>query len=99
MSYGGVAGASASTSVSSNFKGKYFMALTHQTFIEVAVTGGPPEVTGLPNWKNGLIASNSTWQLIDRGTHRVAVWEIMEMNYSSSFKNCEMIKASMADTQ
>ena len=91
MSYGGVAGASASTSVSSmtgNFKGKYSMALTSQTFIEVTVTGGPSEVTGLPNWKNGLVASNSTWHLIDRGTHGVPVWEIIEMNHSSSFKNC-----------
>ena len=91
MSYGCVAGASASTCVSSmtgSFKGKYSMALTSQTFIEVTVTGGPPEVTGLPNWKNGLVASNSTWHLIDRGTHGVPVWEIIEMNHSSSFKNC-----------
>ena len=91
MSYGGVAGASASTGVSSmtgNFEGEYSMALTSQTFIEVTVTGGPPEVTGLLNWKNRLIASNRTWHLIDRGTHGVPVWEIIEMNHSSSFKNC-----------
>ena len=91
MSYGGVSGAFASTSVSSmtgTFKGKYSMALTSQTFIEVTVTGGPPEVTGLPDWKNGLVACNGTWQLIDRGTHGVPVWEIIEMNHSSSFKNC-----------
>ena len=91
MSYGCVAGASASTSVSSmtgNFKGKYSKALTSETFIEVTVTGGPPEVTGLPNWKNGLVACNSTWHLIDRGTHGVPVWEIIEMNHSSSFRNC-----------
>ena len=98
LSYGAVAGASASTSVSSmkgKFTGKYREDLTSQTFMEVTINGGPLEVTGLPDWKNGLVASNSTWSLIDRGTQGVAVWEIIEMNHASSFQNCSYFVRKM----
>ena len=91
MSYGGIAGASASTSVSSmkgSLKGNYSETLTSTTFLEVSKSGGPQEATGLPDWKNGLVASNSTWFLIDRGTRGMAVWEIIELNHAGSFKNC-----------
>jgi hypothetical protein len=91
MSYSGIAGASAATSVSrmkGSLKGKYSEALKSQTFVEVSKYGGPPEATGLPDWKNGLVASNSTWFLIDRGTRGMAVWEIIELNHASSFKSC-----------
>jgi hypothetical protein len=50
--------------------------------VEIRKYGGPPD------WKNGLVASNRTWFLIDRGTRGMAVWEIIELNHASSFKNC-----------
>ena len=50
--------------------------------MEISKYGGPPD------WKNGLVASDSTWFLIDRGTRGMAVWEIIELNHASSFKNC-----------
>ena len=88
MSYGGVAGGSTSTSIS-NMKGNvcktFSEALRSQTFLELTITGGPPEVTGLPDWKNGLVASNSTWYLIDRGTAQVPVWDIIQMNHVDDF--------------
>ena len=88
MSYGGVAGGSTSTSIF-NMKGNvcktFSEALRSQTFLEVTITGGPPEVTGLLDWKNGLVASNSTWYLIDRGTVQVPVWDIIQMNHVDDF--------------
>ena len=90
MSYGGVAGGSTSTNIS-NMKGNicktFSEALRSQTFLEVTITGGPPEVTGLPDWKNGLVASNSTWYLIDRGSVQVPVWDIIQMNHENDFQN------------
>ena len=90
MSYGGVAGGSTSTNIS-NMKGNickiFSEALRSQTFLEVTITGGPPEVTGLPDWKNGLVASNSTWYLIDRGTVQVPVWDIIQLNHENDFQD------------
>ena len=88
ISYGGLAGGSTSTNIS-NMSGNvcktFSEALRSQTFLEVTITGGPPEVTGLPDWKNGLVASNTTWYLIDRGTIQVPVWDIIKMNHVDDF--------------
>jgi hypothetical protein len=89
MSYGSFAGASAAVSTSSlhgKFQGKYSKTMMSQTFLEVTKTGGPQEVSGLPEWKNGLVASNSTWSLIDRGTTLVPVWDIITMNHKNDFQ-------------
>lgn len=94
MSYGNIAGVSASSDVSSikgNLKGDYSERLTCQTFVEVTITGGPPEVSGLPDWKNGLVGNNSTWHLIDRGVFHVPIWDIIEMNHESDFKNSKQL--------
>ena len=101
MSYGNIAGGSMSVSDSSmkgNFSGKYSEALTSNTLLGVTITGGPPEVTGLPDWKNGLVASNSTWYLIDRGTEKVPVWDIIEMNYATFFQNSKLLVKKMKQT-
>ena len=101
VSYGSVAGASASTSVSSlkgKFEGEYKEDLLTQTFLEVKITGGPPEVTGLPDWKTGMVASNSTWCLIDRGTEGKPIWDIIEMNHAKDFKNSSLIAKNLKRT-
>ena len=101
VSYGGVAGASASTSVSSvegKSEGKDKEDLRTQTFLEVKITGGPPEVTGLPDWKTGMVASNSTWCLIDRGTKGKPIWDIIEMNHAKDFKNSSLIAKNLKRT-
>ena len=101
VSYGSVAGASASTSVSSlkgKFEGKYEEDLLTQTFLQVKITGGPPEVTGLPDWKTGMVASNSTWCLIDRGTEGKPIWDIIEMNHAKDFKNSSLIAKNLKRT-
>ena len=91
VSYGGIAGVSISGSVTNMkdmFRREYSQNLTSKTVVEVTITGGPPEVTSLPDWKNGLVASNTNWSLIDRGTEGMPIWDIVEMNYSDSFSNC-----------
>ena len=101
ISYGSIAGGSASGSVSNmkgSFSGKYTDVLINQTFLEVTITGGPPDVTGLPDWKNGLVASNRTWYLIDRGTRKVSVWDIIEMNHESDFQNTSFLVKALKQT-
>lgn len=53
--------------------------LRSQTHLFITQTGGPPEVTDLLQWKNGLVASNSTWSVIDHGTNAVPVWKIIQV--------------------
>ncbi|XP_053418318.1 interferon-induced very large GTPase 1-like [Nycticebus coucang] len=53
----------------------------------VAQTGGPPEASGLDQWKAGLIASNRTWHIIDRGLHLMPVWDIILSSHRNYFKD------------
>ena len=101
MLSGSIAGGFASGNISNikgSFSGTYTDFLTSQTFLEVTVTGGPPEVTGLPDWKNGLVASNETWYLIDRGTEVVSVWDIVEMNHVSDFQDTSHLVKALKQT-
>ena len=97
ISYGNIAGGHASVNVSKqkgSLCGNYSEVLASRTFLDVTITGGPPVITGLPDWKNGLVASNRTWYLIDRGTTKVSVWDIIEMNHGSDFQNTpRLVKA------
>jgi hypothetical protein len=100
MSYGSFAAASTAVSASSlhdKFWGKYSDAMMGQTFLEVTKTGGPPEMSGLPEWKNGLVASNSTWSLIDRGTKLVPVWDIITMNHTKDFEKPESLGIKLSE--
>ena len=45
--------------------------------MNAALTGGPSD---LSQWKTSLVASNSTWSLIDRGTNTVPVWDIIQVH-------------------
>ena len=68
-------------SVKSNYEGMCTQKTQANTYLQVSITGGPPEVTSLPEWRTGLVANNKTWSLTDRGTILVPVWEIIVMNY------------------
>ncbi|XP_029417565.1 interferon-induced very large GTPase 1-like [Nannospalax galili] len=60
-----------------------------QTKVELSVaqTGGPPEAEGPDQWKAGLVASNQTWSVIDRGLQLVPIWDIILSNHRSDFKD------------
>ena len=88
-SYGGSTADSiqmCASSVQSKLHRKYPQTLISQTFLEVAKTGGSPNISDFPEWKNGLVASNSTWSLIDRGTTLVPVWDIIKLNHTNDFR-------------
>ncbi|XP_068963943.1 interferon-induced very large GTPase 1-like [Petaurus breviceps papuanus] len=55
--------------------------------MSVYQTGGPPEVDSLPQWKAGLVASNQTWCVIDRGYQLVPVWDIILSNHRQDFQD------------
>ncbi|XP_036603603.1 interferon-induced very large GTPase 1-like [Trichosurus vulpecula] len=55
--------------------------------MSVYQTGGPPEVDSLPQWKAGLVASNHTWCVIDRGYQLVPVWDIILSNHRQDFQD------------
>ena len=69
------------TSVKSHYEGMCTQKTQANTYLQVSITGGPPEVTSFPEWKTGLAANKKTWSLTDRGTILVPVWEIIVMNY------------------
>ena len=59
--------------------------------IEYGQEGGPPELTSLPQWKDSLIASNSTWKIINQKMDLMYIWEILKLNHSQYFKNVLML--------
>ncbi|XP_074192013.1 interferon-induced very large GTPase 1 [Rhinolophus sinicus] len=55
--------------------------------LSVAHTGGPPEANGFLQWKAGLVASNKTWCVIDRGLQLVPIWDIILSSHRRDFKD------------
>ncbi|XP_074845148.1 interferon-induced very large GTPase 1-like [Carettochelys insculpta] len=68
-----------------------------QTEIQLYVTktGGPPEVNALTVWKSGLLASNKTWSVIDRGSQLIPVWDIILSNHRQDFKDVSQMGSSL----
>lgn len=64
-----------------------FQNLQTKVKLSVAQTGGPPEANGLSDWKEGLVANNQTWCVIDRGLQLVPVWDIVLSGHRSDFKD------------
>ena len=76
--------------LSANVTGDYSETLKSQTHLHITKTGGPQEVSDLLQWKNGLVASNSTWSVIDRGINAVPVWKIIQVcNYKVEDVYCK----------
>uniref|UniRef100_A0A669Q0F8 MACPF domain-containing protein n=1 Tax=Phasianus colchicus TaxID=9054 RepID=A0A669Q0F8_PHACC len=63
--------------------------------LSVTNTGGPSETDCLAQWKCGLVASNTTWCVIDRGFQLIPVWDIILSNHSSDFKSCYQVSSSL----
>ena len=73
--------------VKSKYSGSCSETTIAQTILEINKNGGPPEILALADWKLGLVADNSTWSVIDRGTFLVPVWEIIQRNHIAHFKD------------
>ncbi|XP_075779322.1 interferon-induced very large GTPase 1-like [Pelodiscus sinensis] len=69
----------------------------HQREIQLRVTktGGPPGVESLEAWKSGLLASNKTWSVIDRGSQLTPVWDIILANHRQDFKDVYQMGSSL----
>uniref|UniRef100_A0A4X2K9R7 MACPF domain-containing protein n=1 Tax=Vombatus ursinus TaxID=29139 RepID=A0A4X2K9R7_VOMUR len=65
--------------------------------MSVYQTGGPPEVDSLPQWKAGLVASNHTWCVIDRGYQLVPVWDIILSNHRQDFQDPLRVTRCLTD--
>lgn len=63
-----------------NIKGNFSEFLMSNTAVEMTKKGGPQTTSNIPLWKNGLVASNSTWNVIDCGSNTVPVWEIIQVH-------------------
>ena len=97
VSFSGASGAENVSFMKGSLKGDYSQMLTSETFIQVKITGGPPNATGLVDWKNRLVGKSSTWHLIDRGPLHVPVWDIIEKNYACEFQNIRLLVATLKE--
>ncbi|XP_069823068.1 interferon-induced very large GTPase 1-like isoform X2 [Dendropsophus ebraccatus] len=61
-------------------------------------TGGPPEVDSLLAWRSGLVTSNRTWRVIDRGIQLIPVWEIIASNHRDQFKDIMKLTSCLIDS-
>ncbi|XP_044158117.1 interferon-induced very large GTPase 1-like [Bufo gargarizans] len=61
-------------------------------------TGGPSEVDSLFHWRSGLIASNKTWSVIDRGFQLMPVWEIIVSNHRDQFTDTMKLASCLIDS-
>lgn len=75
-----------------------FQNLQTKVELSVAQTGGPPEANGFLQWKAGLIASNQTWSVIDRGLQLVPIWDIILSNHRSDFKDPFQVASLLKDS-
>ncbi|XP_048216030.1 LOW QUALITY PROTEIN: interferon-induced very large GTPase 1-like [Perognathus longimembris pacificus] len=71
-----------------------------QTTVQLSVSqsGGPAEADGLQQWKAGLVASNQTWHVIDRGLQLVPIWDIILSNHTSDFKDPLQLASCLKDS-
>uniref|UniRef100_A0A8C2T210 MACPF domain-containing protein n=1 Tax=Coturnix japonica TaxID=93934 RepID=A0A8C2T210_COTJA len=63
--------------------------------LSVTNTGGPSETDSLAQWKCGLVASNTTWFVIDRGYQMIPVWDIIQSNHSKDFKSTYQMSSGL----
>ncbi|XP_059564756.1 interferon-induced very large GTPase 1-like [Myotis daubentonii] len=75
-----------------------FQNLQTKVQLSVAQTGGPPEANGFLQWKAGLVASNQTWSVIDRGLQLVPIWDIILSNHRSDFKDPCQVASLLKDS-
>ncbi|VFV40357.1 interferon-induced very large gtpase 1 [Lynx pardinus] len=66
--------------------------------LSTAQTGGPPEANDLFQWKAGLVASNRTWCVIDRGIQLVPVWDIILSSHRSDFQHPLQVAMCLKDS-
>ncbi|XP_071892750.1 interferon-induced very large GTPase 1-like [Anas platyrhynchos] len=91
----GVKGDASKSSSQASFQGRDRSSTHRAVQLYVTKTGGPAETDSFPEWKCGLVANNTTWCVIDRGSQLIPVWEIILSNHSSDFKSSHQMGSSL----
>ncbi|XP_034367423.2 interferon-induced very large GTPase 1-like [Arvicanthis niloticus] len=65
--------------------------------VSVAQTGGPAESNGIVQWTAGLLTSNKTWSVIDKGLHLVPIWDIILNSHRGDFKDPLQVAKCLKD--
>ncbi|XP_004590061.2 interferon-induced very large GTPase 1-like [Ochotona princeps] len=94
----GAGGKVSNTHSKADCQRKAFQNLQTNIHLAMYQTGGPPEADGFVQWKAGLVASNQTWCVIDRGHKLVPIWEIILSNHKSDFNNALQVAKCLKDT-
>ncbi|KAM9155377.1 interferon-induced very large GTPase 1-like [Pangshura tecta] len=90
------AGVTASESDSkASFQGTDRKQIQTEIQLFVTKTGGPPQTHSLAVWQSGLVTSNKTWSVIDRGFQLIPVWEIILSNHRQDFRDVHQISNSL----
>ncbi|XP_061106745.1 interferon-induced very large GTPase 1-like [Conger conger] len=74
-----------------SFEGEYSASLVSKVQLSVSKSGGPVETDNPLEWKTGLVTSNKSWCVIDRGYTLVPVWDIILSSHRDEFKNAHKL--------
>ncbi|XP_067406567.1 interferon-induced very large GTPase 1-like [Emydura macquarii macquarii] len=80
-----------------SFQGADRKQIQNEIQLFVTKTGGPPEIHSLTQWQSGLVTSNKTWSVIDRGFQLIPVWEIIQSNHRQDFTDVHQVSRSLRD--
>ncbi|XP_069053993.1 interferon-induced very large GTPase 1-like [Lepisosteus oculatus] len=80
-----------------SFTGSYSEAQMSRVKLSVSKTGGPAETNNHLQWKCALVSSNRTWQVIDRGTSLIPVWDIILSAHTQDFTDPFRLSSSLLE--
>ena len=73
------------------FEGQYSSSLLSKVQLSVSKSGGPPVTDDPLKWKTGLVTSNKSWCVIDRGNTLFPVWDIILSSHRQEFENASRL--------
>uniref|UniRef100_A0A6I8NHA5 MACPF domain-containing protein n=1 Tax=Ornithorhynchus anatinus TaxID=9258 RepID=A0A6I8NHA5_ORNAN len=80
-----------------SFKSKETKSLQMDIQLSVTMTGGPSDVNSLTRWKAGMVASNKTWCVIDRGHRLLSVWDLILSNHRQDFQDVLQVSHQLVE--
>lgn len=75
--------------------GSDYPGLKMNTYLQVTLIGGANDTVGFPDWKISLCGSNKTWKMIDCGSTKLPVWEIVLCNHNNIFRNARKLALTL----
>lgn len=87
----GISAEKTSDKSESSSLGKHSEGTCAEIRLDLTISGGPPEVTDISKWKEGLVNNKSTWILTSRGNRLKAVWDIIRTNHHEELGELEEV--------